>query len=160
MVRKYKAGTLNTDARWINILEESVEDSVIKGNCCCPIFCRFSCFWICYKFCPGKIKEETKCFHAIGQFLSLFLSLPLVPVNKVVEAFWQIRLHFNEKAKREATEEEKNDPDESKRKTDDDYVQAYKKEKERLANKLDNNTSQVNIGIVIESSLEATFQYH
>ena len=88
------------------------------------------------------------------------------------------------KAKREATEEEKNDPDESRRKTDDDYVQEYKKEKERLANKLDNNTSQgkqraksflpvthqsifilikffnftVNIGIVIESSLESTFQ--
>ena len=77
----------------------------------------------------------SKCFHATGWFLSLFLSLPLVPVNKMVEAVWQIRLHFNEKAKREATEKEKNHPVESKRKTDDDCIQKYKKEKERLNKK-------------------------
>ena len=169
LVRKYKAGILDTDARWMNILEDWTYDNVgkpikdkvgdhVQENCCCMIFCLCSCTWICYLFCPGKIQHFflkcfhaigkkigqllSWCFHVIGRFLSLFLSLPLVPVNKMVEGFWQIRLYFNEKAKREATEGEKNDPIESERKTDDDYIQEYKQEKERLANKLDNNTSQ------------------
>ena len=78
----------------------------------------------------------------------MFLSLPLVPVNKILEAFWKIRLHINEKARREATEEEKNHPDESQRKDDEFYVQEYKKEKERLTKKIDNNTSLGRSGFI------------
>ena len=119
LVRKYKAGTLDTDTKWTNFLRKKVD----KENCCCIILCFCSCTWSCYLFCPGKMKHLfSKCFHATGWFLSLFLSLPLVPVNKVVEAVWEIRLHWNEKTKREATEK-------------------YKIEKERLKKKLDNNTS-------------------
>ena len=94
-----------------------------------------------------------KCFHFFGRLLSLFLSLPLVPVNKIVEAFWHIRLHINEKARREATEEEKNHPDESQRKDDEFYVQEYKKEKERLTKKIDNNTSLGRSGFITSFGL-------
>ena len=128
-VPKYKAGTLENDAKWTQIIgnwtykkvgkpiKDKVDDLVlVKENKCCWIFCCCSCTWICWFLCPGKIGHfVAKCFHFFGYFLSLFLSLPLVPVNKIVEAFWQIRLHINEKARREATEEEKNDPDESQR---------------------------------------------
>ena len=125
-------------------------DDLVWDNKCCRIFCYCSCTWICWELCPGsKIGHFlAKCFHFFGYFLSLFLSLPLVPVNKIVEAFWHIRLHINEKARREATEEEKNDPDESQRKDDEFYVQEYKKEKERLTKKIDNNTSLGRSGFI------------
>ena len=62
--------------------------------------------------------------------------MPWYPINKLVNTFLKIKIHINERSKREATEFEKK----REGKDDDYYIQQYKKKKESLNNEIDNNT--------------------
>ena len=69
-----------------------------------------------------------------ARFISLVsLALSLMLVN----SFWQIRVHYNEMSRREATKEE----NVVGIRDDEFYIQRYKKEKERLNLKIDINTN-------------------
>ena len=83
----------------------------------------------------------TSCREWITGIFKAFFMIPWVPINRLVNCFWEIRVHYNEMSKREATEEEKNHWDRDRRRDDEFYVQKYKKEKERLTKKIENNTS-------------------
>ena len=72
----------------------------------------------------------------IFRLISVFYVMPWYPINKLVNTFLKIKIHINERSKREATEFEKK----REGKDDDYYIQQYKKKKESLNNEIDNNT--------------------
>ena len=75
--------------------------------------------------------------YLIDEVFTAVLAIPLFPINRLVNSFWQIRVHYNEMSRREATKEE----NVVGIRDDEFYIQRYKKEKERLNLKIDINTN-------------------
>ena len=66
-----------------------------------------------------------------------------------MDAFLTIKIHKNEMSRRWATEWEKH-PLNARRRDDDFYIQEYKKKKEILKTKIENNTSLGKFEQIIE----------
>ena len=79
---------------------------------------------------------STSCRDWIFGIFKAFFMIPWVPINRLVNCFWEIKVHYNEMSKREATQWDKEHG-----RDDEFYIQKYKKEKERLTKKIENNTS-------------------